>query len=87
MIDRALEIWRMPSTDYVPQEKVLDKVTLADDYPLTGKSIGSYEFFGASKNVKNWKEMYVDVVGLVFDKDPHILIEQVNRNENPLFLF
>lgn len=84
MLSKAVKIWPMVNTDYKPAENIDEKVSLADDYSLTGKLINGYEYFGAYTNVKNWQEMYLCIIEIIVEDNPQILINQVNQKENDL---
>lgn len=84
MLIKAVKIWPMVNTDYKPAENIDEKVSLADDYSLTGKLINGYEYFGAYTNVKNWQEMYLGIIEIIVEYNPQILINQVNQKENDL---
>lgn len=84
MLIKAVKIWPMVNTDYKPAENIDEKVSLADDYSLTGKLINGYEYFGAYNNVKNWQEMYLCIIEIIVEDNPQILINQVNQKENDL---
>lgn len=84
MLIKAVKIWPMVNTDYKPAENIDEKVSLADDYSLTGKLINGYEYFGAYTNVKNWQEMYLGIIEIIVEDNPQILINQVNQKENDL---
>lgn len=84
MLIKAVKIWPMVNTDYKPAENIDEKVSLADDYSLTGKLINGYEYFGAYTNVKNWQEMYLGIIEIIVEDNPQILINRVNQKENDL---
>ncbi|MFL8906258.1 DUF262 domain-containing protein [Helcococcus kunzii] len=84
MLSKAVKIWPMVNTDYKPAENIDEKVSLADDYSLTGKLINGYEYFGAYTSVKNWQEMYLGIIEIIVEDNPQILINQVNQKENDL---
>ncbi|NLX75576.1 MAG: hypothetical protein GXZ13_07105 [Synergistaceae bacterium] len=72
----------MVVTDFRPEKYIEEKVSLADDYSLTGKLINGYEYLGAYTSVKNWQEMYLGMIELIIEDNPQVLIHQVNKTEN-----
>lgn len=84
MLNKAIRIWSMVTTEFKPEKDMDEKVSLAEDYSLTGRKINGYEYLGAYTNVKNWHEMYMGMVELIIEDNPQILINQVNKKENDL---
>lgn len=62
LVQRALEIWEYPSTDYKAPEKLLDMVSLEDDAVLTGRNLAKYSFMGVETPVTSWADMYQQVI-------------------------
>ena len=84
MLEKAVNIWPMAKTEFLPMEEIKEKVSLTEDYDLTGKSISGFEYLGAHTSVKNWKEMYLKMIKLIIEENPQVLINQVNKRENDL---
>lgn len=73
LMERALEIWTSPMTNYVPDEKQLDSVTLDDEINLSGRLIASFSYKGIEQPVNSWIEMYEQVLKILHEEDKSIL--------------
>lgn len=73
MVSKALEIWRFPITNYKPEEKQLDAVTLADDVDLTGSQIAKFAFKETEQVVDSWTDMYARVLRILHTEDSSVL--------------
>lgn len=83
LIQQALSIWPFPETDYQPQEKQLDFVTLEEDTVLTGKLISKFSFRGMEHPVNSWVDMYQQVLMMLHSEDKSILTKlAVSQNPN-----
>ena len=69
MIARAKEIWTYPQTEYQPEEKQLDAVSLDDDMDLTGNQIAKFSFKNAEQAVESWTDMYAKVLKILHTED------------------
>lgn len=75
MLERAMEIWAYPSTDFVPAEKEFDSCTLDDEnYDLTGRDIAKYSYLNIEQTVTSWTDMFEHVVKFLYQKDKSILV-------------
>lgn len=75
LIDKALRIWPMAETTYEPVIKILDSITLADDYDMKGRKLARFSFKGAEESVKSWIDMYVKVISLLHSENPLLLVQ------------
>ena len=75
MVDEALSIWGYPTTDYKPEEKQLDAISLEDDINLTGSQIAKFSFKGVEQNVESWTDMYGKVLSMLHSEDNSVLTE------------
>ena len=73
LIEKALEIWPLPQTQYRPAEKQLDCYTLEDDVDLSGREILRFEYKGTSQPVSSWIIMQEQVLKILHDEDKSIL--------------
>ena len=81
LMDRALEIWSMPETEFKPVEKELDSYTLADeDVDLTGRYLVKYSFRNSEIPVESWIEMYEKIIKIINQEDRTILPRLANSN-------
>ena len=74
----------MVETSYEPENKLEEKVALADEINLTGRLISEFEFLGARTSVKSWQEMYLRTIELIIDDNPHLLINKINNKDSDL---
>jgi hypothetical protein len=67
--NKALKLWPYPKTTFIPEEKPTDIHSLDDDFDFTGYSIRAYLFDGTMEKVESWREMFVSVVKLIYEKN------------------
>ncbi|MCI8650674.1 MAG: DUF4268 domain-containing protein [Anaerotruncus sp.] len=73
LMNRAIEIWAMPSPSYQPLEKQLDSYTLDDDISLSKRQIVSFRFKNIEQPVTSWIDMYEHVLRILHAEDKSIL--------------
>lgn len=73
LMAQALKLWKYPSTTFVSPVKVREEYCLADDYCFTGKTIASFNFKGTNYQVDSWKEMFVDVVKMIYEMNSSVI--------------
>ena len=73
MISRAIEIWAYPMTQFQPEEKQMDSVTLDDDVNLTGSQIAKFSYKNTEQPVDSWTDMYGRVLGMLHAEDGSVL--------------
>lgn len=71
--DEAVALWPRPETTYCPPVRQMDRVTLEEDTPLTGKTISRYIFHGVEQPVGSWVDMYQQVLMQLHEKDRSVL--------------
>ena len=81
LMEKALQIWPMIETTYKVPEKILESVSLADDIDLTGEKLFKYSFRGEEFFTNTWKKMYVDVLNMLHNENPHVLYK-ISTSEN-----
>lgn len=59
LMGRALAIWQLPATDFLPKEKQMDSYTLEDEAELTGRLIARFTFKNTEKPVSSWVEFFL----------------------------
>ncbi len=76
MVSKALKIWSYPFTQYKPEERQLDFVTLDDeDVVLTGRQIAKFSYKESEYLVPSWNGMYERVLNMIHSEDPSLLTE------------
>ncbi len=70
---RALEIWKVPSTEFKPEEKQLTAYTLEDDVDLTGRLIARFSYKNMEQPVASWVEMFQKVLQILYAEDRSII--------------
>lgn len=74
MVERALTIWGMPKTDFVPAEKEFDSCSLDDEnFDLTGKDIVKYSYQTSEQAVASWIDMFEHVIKYLHHNDKSVL--------------
>lgn len=71
LIKRALQLWQYPTTEFQPliQEKDIHTLEEEDFDFCSNRDILSFTFLGERHGVKNWIEMYKQVLKLAYDLD------------------
>ena len=77
----AREIWPLPETSFILQEKQNDEVSLDDDVNLRGRSISAFSFKGQLQPVTNWIEMFNKVVMQLHSLDKSIVTRLANSDD------
>ena len=67
--EKALKLWTLPKTDFQPEEKPVDIHSLDEDFDFTGYYIKAYAFNAMPEKVESWREMFVSVVKLIYEKN------------------
>lgn len=62
LVEQALKIWAYPETEFVPEKKQDDFITLDDDAETKGLDISKYSFRGVEQAVGSWVDMYQQVL-------------------------
>lgn len=73
LMNRALEIWEYPTTEFKPIIKQLDTYSLDDDTDLTGRLIAKFSYKNTEQPVKSWVEMYQKVLQILYNEDKSIM--------------
>ncbi len=70
--NRALEVWKYPTSNYESSDEILKLFTLDDDNrSFTGEKIVSFKFMEEKeKKVSSWKELYKKVCLILYELDP-----------------
>lgn len=86
LMDRALEIWEMPMTSYLPKEKQMDSFTLDEDVSFSGRQIAKFSFMNTEQPVASWVEMYQNVLKIIYSKDKTIITRLAVSSDDGLAL-
>lgn len=86
LIDRALAIWKLPVTDFQPEEKQLDSYTLEDEAELTGRLIARFTFKNTEQPVTSWVEMFRKVIQILYAEDKTIITKLAMSDEDNIAL-
>lgn len=73
LMQRALDIWAMPSTSYKPAEKQLDSYTLDDDVDLSGREIIRFEYKNTEQPVTSWIIALEQILKILHAEDKSVL--------------
>lgn len=86
LLNRALEIWKFPVADFLPEEKQMDSCTLEDEAELTGRLIARFTFKNTEQPVSSWVEMYQKVIQILYNEDQTILTKLALSDEDNIAL-
>ncbi|MBR5213920.1 MAG: DUF262 domain-containing protein [Akkermansia sp.] len=81
LAQKALSIWPMPATMYMPAEKQMTPYTLEDALLMTGRSIVRFAFKNSEQPVTSWVEMYKTVLSQIYAED-RTIIETLAASDN-----
>ncbi|MBE6843945.1 MAG: DUF4268 domain-containing protein [Ruminococcus sp.] len=82
MINKAIEIWYYPSTDFKPAEKEFEAYSLDDEtIDFTGRDIIKYSYQAVEHIVSSWAEMFENMVKFLHQKDKSVLTEFAYKNK------
>lgn len=70
---RALEIWKMPHTEYKPAEKQMDSYALDDEADLRGRVIARFSYKNIEQPVTSWIDMFERVLKILHADDASVL--------------
>lgn len=73
LMERALAIWAMPTTDFMPVQKQVDSYTLDDDTDLSGRDIVRFIYKNAEQPVNSWIAMMEQVLKILHEEDNSVL--------------
>lgn len=86
LMKKALEIWPYPSTNFAPEQKEDEELSLAEDNAVfTGREITYFLFQGEKHVVPNWTEMMWQVVEMLCNINPSILYQEAASADNVWF--
>lgn len=71
--NKALKLWPFPTTIFLPAEKPADIHGLDEDFDFTGYYIKAYSFDETTQIVGSWREMYVSVIELIYEKHSAVI--------------
>ena len=86
LTDRALAIWQLPVTDFLPKDKQMDSYTLEDEAELTGRLIARFTFKNTEQPVSSWVEMFQKVIQILYDQDKTIITKLAMSDEDNIAL-
>ncbi len=79
-VEAALSYWRTPVSRYQPRPDAKDVEALGEDTDFTGRTLRAWEFEGVQHPVTTWKQMTLEVVAMLADKDPAGLHRAAREN-------
>ena len=87
MLELAMEIWKYPITNFTPSRKAYDSCTLDDEtFDLAGRGIARYSYLTIEQTVKNWTDMFEDLVKFFYQKDKSVLISLAYKKKEDTVL-
>ena len=86
LMQRALEIWALPTTAFAPVEKQVDSCTLDEEVTLSGRLISRFSYKNTEQPVLNWADMFERVIRLLHSEDKTVLPKLANITDNSVDL-
>ncbi len=91
LINEALDIWPMPVTSFIPEQRIFDEYSLDDDESIfTGRTIVKYRFKSEHEvAVKNWIDMMESLIKTLHEIDQSVLyhLSQHHDDDSELALW
>lgn len=81
LVGKALEIWALPKTTFVPAEKQLDCYTLEDDVDLSGREISRFEYKNTVQPVSSWIDMMEQILKILHEEDKSVLSQLAHTHD------
>jgi hypothetical protein len=81
--NKALKLWPYPKTTFLPEEKPADIHSLDDDFDFTGYYIRAYSFGETDEKVESWREMFVSIVKLIYEKNSATINRLADKPDFP----
>ena len=86
LMKAALSIWEYPTTNFVPEQKEDEILTLAEDNAVfTGRDIMYFGFQEEKHPVTNWTDMMWQVAEILYSINPAILYQEAANKKNVWF--
>lgn len=82
LMERALQIWPAPKTNYQPAAKQMDNYTLSDDVDLSGRSIVRFAYKNAEQPVFSWIDMFEQMLKMLHNNDKSVLSQLAYDTDN-----
>lgn len=83
LMTRALEIWPYPETEFVPEEKEDEILSLADESSIfTNRDIMYFIFQEEKHPVNNWTDMMWQMAEILYNINPAILYQEAANKRN-----
>lgn len=71
--ERALEIWKIPVSEYSPIEKQMDSYSLDDEVDFSGRAIVRFGYKNTEQPVTSWIDMFERVLKIMHAEDKSVL--------------
>lgn len=65
LVSQALNIWKLPSTDFRPPEAVLDNIPMGEDANFRGRKIVKFTYSDVTETVASWAEMLPEIIRIL----------------------
>lgn len=80
LLDKALEIWKYPNSEYDPSQESENIFTLDDEnVDFTGEKIISFNIFSQDCKVNNWTEFYEQILMILYNLDAVIFNNIIDK--------
>lgn len=70
LVQRFMQLWPMPKTDFTPTVEGLAVHTLDDNFDFTGSVLVSFTFRGVRRTINTWREATEEIFRELYDIDP-----------------
>lgn len=82
LVEKALQMWSFPKTNFIPRKDEMDEISLEDSDDLTGRILVSYTY-GNSQEHKctSWAEMLANILVQIYSENS-AGIKSLAKNES-----
>lgn len=86
MAELALKIWEYPTSDFSPEQKEDEIISLSDDNgTATGRKISYFTFRDCRTDVNDWADMMWEVANILYSMNPSILYHEASNPKDVWF--
>ena len=88
LMQRALDIWKYPATDFKPAAKQMESYSLADDTEnMRGRAIVKFSYKNMEQPASSWAEMLQKVLQILYSEDKSIITSLASRNSEGIAVY
>ena len=84
LLEKALNVWKMPTTDFMPKLPEYEVFSLDEAPEPTNLIIKKFSYGDIEQPVESWIEMFLQIILILHNSNPAVLYGlATNKDENP----